>query len=250
MRQLLPPAAAIDWFEWSPDGRRFVLSRVGDERGVVTIVNATNGSTTTFKLDMDIFGTSWRPNSDQLVITGEASTAGGRTHGFYLVGSDGTGLRPLVVSTSAINDAAISPDGSKLAYTIWETGAEGRTHIIDIDTGIESSVDFAPDFDFVDLSPIFSPDGTRLLVHRSAADGYRLTILPIDGRGPAVPMGAAHPDQTDGARVVFSPDGTKVLATYQDDGTTWLLDVATGAAEPTTWSIPTNATGSWQRLSP
>ena len=42
---------------------------------------------------------------------------------------------------------------------------------------------------------------------------------------PPVAMGVAHPEMTNGARVTFSPDGTKVLATYQDDGTTWLLDV-------------------------
>ena len=53
---------------------------------------------------------------------------------------------------------------------------------------------------------------------------------------------------TDGASVLFSPDGTKVLATYKDDGTTWLLDVATGDAEQMDWTVPTSTSATWQRL--
>ena len=90
--------------------------------------------------------------------------------------------------------------------------------------------DFSPSFDYTDLSPVFSPDGSKLMVERYDVDGYRLTMLSIDGREAPVAMGVHHPESTNGARAIFSPDGTKVLATYQDDRTTWLLDTTTGAA--------------------
>jgi Tol biopolymer transport system component len=250
VHQLLDPAALITVFDWSPDGRRIVISREGDHRGVVTIVNATDGSATTFTLDLNIATVSWRPNRDQLVVTADSTGPAGPTRGFYLVGSDGAGLRPIIATTTVINQPTISADGSKLAYSTWEAGAEGRTHIVDIDSGIESDVDFAPDVAFTDLNPVFSPDGTKLVVERYEGTDYRLTVMPVDGHGPPVAMGAAHPEMTNGARLTFSPDGTKVLATYQDDGTTWLLDVTTGAAVQTDWPIVTQNFVTWQRLAP
>ena len=250
VRQLLEPAALIKIFDWSPDGRRIVIIREGDPRGVVTIVDAMDGSPTTFSIDLDISTVSWRPNSDQLIVTGDSTSPAGPTHGFYLVGSDGAGLRPIVASAIVINTPTISPDGSKLAYSTWETGAEGRTHVVDIDTGGESGVDFAPDVAFTDLSPVFSPDSTQLLVERYEGTGYRLTVVPVDGHGPPVAMGVAHPEMTNGARVTFSPDGTKVLATYQDDGTTWLLDVMSGELVQRDWPIVAQNFATWQRLAP
>jgi TolB protein len=215
-------------------------------------MDASDGSTTTFQLELEIATAVWRPNSDQLVITTHGTTPeGSAEQGFYLVRSDGTGLKPIAVGPSVINTPTLSPDGSKLAYSTWESGtAEGRTHIIEIDSGTEAGVDFAPDFDFTDLNPIFSPDGKSFIVQRYAADGYRLTLLSIDGKTPPVSMGAAHPDGTGGASVVFSPDGTQVLATYNDDGTTWLFDVMSGDGDQMDWTVPTSTSATWQRLAP
>ncbi len=114
----------------------------------------------------------------------------------------------------------------------------------------DKGVDFSPNYPFTDLSPRFSPDGTKLLVERYEDTTYQLTILAADGRGPIVPLGTMHPQGTDGAWATFSPDGTKVLATYQDDGTTWQFDVLTGQAERLDWSIPKGYAASWQRLAP
>ena len=245
------PAPEITWFDWSPSGDRMALSRSGDPEGQVTIMDASDGSITTFQLELQIASAVWRPNSDQLVITTHGTTPGGSANqGFYLVRSDGSALRPIAIGPSVINSPTLSPDGTKLAYSTWETGGEGRTHIIDIDSGAESGVDFAPDFEFTDLGPVFSPDGKSFVVQRSAVDGYRVTVLSIDGQNPPVPMGAAHPDMTDGANVVFSPDGSKVLVTYNDDGTTWLFDVATGDGEQMGWTVPSSTSPTWQRLAP
>ncbi len=249
LRQLAEPAPEISWFEWSPTGDRIALARNGDPSSQVTIMDPSDGSTTTFQLEIEVASAVWRPNHDQLVITTQGVTPGGSAdQGFYLVASDGTGLKPIVVGPAVINDPTLSPDGTKLAYSTWETGAEGRTHILDIDSGTEAGVDFAPDFDFTDLNPIFSPDGSSFVVERYAADGYRLTLLSIDGQHPPVSMGAAHPEGTDGANVLFSPDGTKILATYRDDRTTWLFDVATGDGDQMDWTVPPSTSATWQRL--
>jgi Tol biopolymer transport system component len=251
LRQLAEPAPEISWFEWSPTGDRIALARNGDPANQVTIMDPSDGSTTTFQLEIEVASAVWRPNHDQLVITTRGMVPGGSAdQGFYLLGSDGTGLTPIVVGPAVINDPTLSPDGTKLAYSTWETAAEGRTQILDIDLGTEAGVDFAPDFDFTDLNPIFSPDGKSFVVERYAVDGYRLTLLSIDGQSPPVSMGAAHPEGTDGANVVFSPDGTKILATYRDDRTTWLFDVGTGEGEQMDWTVPASTSATWQRLAP
>jgi Tol biopolymer transport system component len=251
VHQLLEPDAVIEKFDWSPSGDRFYLSRGGGPRGLVTIVNASDGAPTSFELEMDVFGVLWRPNSDQLIVTGETtSELATRERGFYLVRPDGTGLEEIVASPTIINEPTVSPDGSKIAYATWDTGAEGRIHVFDIEAGVEIGPDFSPTFDYTDLTPVFSPDGSKLMVERYDVDGYRPTILSIDGRAAPVALGAHHPEMTNGARAIFSPDGTKVLATYQDDGTTWMLDTSTGAAEEMRWPIPRGSSATWQRLAP
>ena len=250
VRQIAGPAPEISWFDWSPTGDRFALSRAGDPPGQVTIMDVSDGSTKDFELELEIVSAVWRPSGDQLVITTQTMPGGSADQGFYVVRSDGTGLRPIAIGPTVINTPTLSPDGSKLVYSTWETGGEGRTHIVDIDSGAESGVDFAPDFEFTDLSPVFSPDGKTFVVHRSAVDGYRLTVLSIDGLRPPIAMGEPHPDMTDGATVLFSPDGTKVLATYKDDRTTWLLDVTTGDGVRMSWSVPRTTGATWQRLAP
>ena len=47
----------------------------------------------------------------------------------------------------------------------------------------------------------------------------------------------------------FSPDGSKVLAHYDADGSTWLLD-PTGKTEGTQLPSPVTDALSWQRLAP
>ena len=101
LHQVAGPGPEITWFDWSPTGDRFALSRNGDPSGQVTIMDAADGSTTTFQLELQIANAVWRPNSDQLVITTQGVTpAGSAEQGFYLVRSDGTGLKPIVVGPS------------------------------------------------------------------------------------------------------------------------------------------------------
>ena len=251
VHQVIDPDLEINWFRWSPTGDPIALFRYGDELDTITIAQVADGTSRQLHLGVNVLDAMWRPSHDQLLVTAETTTTSGATeHGFYVVGADGTGLRPIVVSATAINTPTVSPDGATLAYTTWESGAEGRIHLVAIDTGVDAGIDFSPSYPFTDLSPRFSPDGTKLLVERYEGTDYRLTILPVDGKGPVVVLGQPHPQGTDGAVTTFSPDGTKVLATYQDDATTWQFDVVTGQGEPLAWSIPQGYAASWQRLAP
>ena len=64
--------------------------------------------------------------------------------------------------------------------------------------------------------------------------------------GPITGIGPTRPDKTGGAEVQFSPDGASIVAFYNADKTSWLLDPAGGpgtkltydAVSPSTWQPP------------
>ena len=110
----------------------------------ITIMDPSDGSTTTFQLGLEIATAAWRPNSDQLGRYHEHACrlrrAGLLPRGIGWSWSQADRRR----SHDPINTPTVSPDGAKLAYATWEAGAEGRIHFADIDSGAISEVDFAP----------------------------------------------------------------------------------------------------------
>ncbi len=161
----------------------------------------------------------------------------------------------------------MSPDGSKFAYMTYGGywgGADHHPHILDVGSGTDRRLD-------MEGGVIqFSPDGTKVLVEvidrsvpprdssSQASPPTRLAILPLDG-SPEVaidlPSGGLPPDALAG--LMFSPDGTLLLATYPegDDATgpsRWLFDIVSGDGRQVFWPATTYAISdsSWQRLAP
>lgn len=75
--------------------------------------------------------------------------------------------------------------------------------------------------------------------------GYRVAVVATVGGVPMV-LGGRRADGSDGALKVFSPDGTKLIVRYNDDGSVVIFDLATGAATPVTGSGLEEL--AWQRL--
>ena len=247
-RQLV--GAPVDWFEWSDAGDRIVVVRLENDLRPASIVRVADGTVQPLTVPQTIDHAFWRPGHDQLLFTTQGNQG---KLAYFLVNADGTGQERIAgVSPDAVNDPQFSADGSQLVYATWGLGQglQGRIHLLDIDNGVDRELMFEGSAGTNELDPQFSPDGKSLLFERYITDppdgGYRLVIAPVDG-GPATPIGPTHPTGTDGATTEFSPDGTQVLATYNDDGSTWLLDVD-GSGER---QLPVLGGGtSWQRLAP
>ena len=152
--------------------------------------------------------------------------------------------------TNAVLSTQSSPQPSN-------AGTQGVIHVLDVETGEDVVIPRA-DAEANELQPFFSPDGKTLLIERHGTDaayevgdgqlGYRLVVTPSDGSGSMRPMGPPHHSGTSGATVEFSPDGTQVLATYNEDDTTWILDIDGSGQEQLPFT-GRNGT-SWQRLAP
>jgi len=259
VRKLTEGQTDLSQFEWSPSGVQAAVTFMLNGKRTLSILNTDGSDSNALDLDMDVFDVSWRPNGSELVFRGERTENGSntidysKTNGFYRVKADGTGLRAILPATKLDTDwmtPALAPDGSRIAYARWEPKLEGRIHVLDLDSGIDRRVEF-DGTDGPELTPRFSPDGTQLLLERYVRGGpdYQLVVVPVDGGGPAIAIGPRKPELSDGAAAAFSPDGTKVLATYWSDKTTWLLNAKGGPGSEVSWPAGPFP-NSWQRLAP
>ena len=221
VRELFPAGTDIGWFEWSPTDDHAVITPTVNGKGTIVIVNLADRSRTNVPIDLDVTAVSWRPNHDQFVVT--AKSGGNRT--FWLVNTDGSGKRPIPVSQYAINEPALSPDGTRLAYATWEpAGVEGRIRIVDIDTGGDRTLTPGIHDGYAWQNPWFSPDGTDLLLPRflQGTVTSQVAILSTDGSGAATMMGPTTENPP--ADAIYSPDGTTIIATYSKAAVTWTFD--------------------------
>lgn len=248
VRRLAGPFSVDDDLETTSDNTRLVV--VSQVPGVppVRVIDLVSGVATPLQIDMTVAGISWRPDGHELVFHAQ-DDGHGKPFGFYAIHPDGSGLRSIATlkGLDAIGPA-MSPDGTKLAYITWDASrnVQGVVHIVDVDTGVVQT----PVFDGVtsaDEGPTWSPDSRRLLFQRYVGTTYHLAVAPAAG-GHVTEIGPVMPYLSGGADAGFSPDGTKVLATYRVDSTTWILDAA-GASQ--TIQAPPSIDGiSWQRLAP
>jgi hypothetical protein len=234
---------------WSSDGARVAVASDVDGKPSIRIftldgsdqpvVADTHGRTADYL--------TFRPGDREIVFHGSGSDA----DGFFGVGADGRGLRTLLEPANA-DYGSLSPDGTKLAYQMigGSPFAYGVVDILDVDTGLVAQPAFIPAVSAADDNPSWSPDGTKLLFERYDGASVRMAIAPAAG-GAVREIGPVRSQTASGERVgaQFSPDGTKVMAHYDGDGSTWLLD-ATGSTPDVKLPSSIAETATWQRLAP
>lgn len=241
VRPLTEPLVQFDWIEWSPDGSRVLVSSFSQKTLQILGVDGTT-SPQVLDIGLEPKRVAWRPDGRELVFEGVKAGS----HGLYAVRLDGTGPRAILPSTPRDTDwmdLALSPDGTKIAYTKWVDG--GQIHITDVDTGQDRTLLF--DGTTNNLNPSWSPDGKQLVFLRYFGGYYHAAVAPATG-GPVVLIGPAMLEGTDGAVAEFSPDGSKVIAFYHADNSTWMLDATGGLGERLPAGIDNGA--SWQRTAP
>jgi Tol biopolymer transport system component len=228
---------------WSPDSAKLAVVWNSGLSIVVadiapTLVTEAMPLTETATIDYP----QWRPNGHELIFLG-SDVNPAFNNGIYLVQADGSGVRPIVGPTySNLANPALSPDGTEIAYSSLETD---QIHVVNVETGVDRRVAF--DGTGAEGRPRWSPDGTKLVFERSGADGFQLMIGSVDG-GPVTSIGPTRPVKTGGAEVRFSADGTKILAFYNGDRTSWLVEPTGGPGTKLAYDAATPL--SWQQSAP
>ena len=151
---------------------------------------------------------------------------------FWRIHPDGSGLEQITVN-DFVHSPAISPDGSKLAFTRVEVPFFdcGSLYIRDLTTGEETLI--TPDdqgpggnplgFVYGSLQASWSPDGTKLAFHRwipnSACDGavpgtarlWVVDVSDLSGAGPGTPQIIPNQGGGEHREPSWSPDGTELV---------------------------------------
>ena len=232
---------------WSNDGSRIAVGSTIDGKPAIQVF-AVDGSTKPVVIDTKDLTPAYmafRPGDTEMTFRG----MGADGDGIYAVGTDGHAWRTILPKTSG-DGGVLSPDGTRIAYQTWD-GTHGTIHVINAATGVDSVplLDPPSSVALLDGEPFWSPDGTRLLFIRYATGrDNHLAVAPVAG-GPVVQIGPAMPNCGCAYSAAFSPDGSKVLAYYSADDSTWILD-PTGATAGTKLSSTIADAASWQRQAP
>ena len=178
-----------------------------------------------------------------------------------VVNPDGTGRRRITTDGQEYGTAAISPDGTRIAFTRFTPDVNGFTiYVMNADgSGQTPVVHRSP---FFDGEPTWSPDGTRLAFSSWKEGPFgpypRIFVVNIDGTG----LRQLTPDVDDNVEYVtdfgpsWSPDGTRIvfvrnaaLHVINADGTGLAVLPNEDLAQNPWWS-PDGTRIAYQSLSP
>jgi hypothetical protein len=250
-----------DWFDFSPDDSLLAVCCDGGTIGTMTL----EGDRTPLDLGglEPMYLVNWRPTEGKELIFLAHPETGSPDVGLFAIHPSGTGLRQIgeldtdkATSTDnlAFSGLQLSSDGVTAAYWDWEKdssddGAGPFLHLLDLDTGQQLPVPFAPP-DGHGVTPQFSPDGRWVVFEGDSTTTpgrSSLIYASVDGTVPAREIGPAF-DYTYRDGFSFLPDGTKVLLALTPGNIrpSVIIDVETGAATELEDVYDQDRT--WQRL--
>jgi len=205
LTEIRPPDGWPDLGDREPRPRPESSSRRRLGVAVLALLVAATG----LALVVDAFRASERaPTPSSTVENGSiAFSRGGSESGLYVVNPDGTGVTRLP-SERGDNDAAWSPDGSRIAFVRYQAGDSGiylmnadGTDVLQITNGGS------------DGSPNWSHDGTHIAFAREASGNADIYEVNADGTH----VDRLTDDRLQESAPAWSPDGSRIAFDGWDD---------------------------------
>jgi Tol biopolymer transport system component len=199
----------------------------------------------------------WSPDGQRLLFVASGGTDSyGNKLGLdiWSMNSDGTGVANLTASPGDDTDPAWSPDGARIAFASTRSNDLRQVFVADIacapapgacSLGKPRNYSYSEDFNAVEYSPVWSPDGARLAVVASinGAPG-RIYFHPgtLDTAFAPTPSAFDRSDTIIGAdHLDWSSDGLFLVYTWKQPGTNEIYIVP--ADDPKRWHRLTYSAG-------
>src|SRR5215208_2915510 len=138
----------------------------------------------------------------------------GNNSEIYVMNADGSNQTNLTNNLAVDGDAAISPDGKKIAFRRTEPDGDREIYVMNANGSNQSNL---TNNSVVDFEPTFSPDGKKIAFMSQRdflSGGYDIYVMNSDGsntiRLTTNPAWDREP--------TFSPDGKKIAFTSWRDG--------------------------------
>ena len=158
---------------WSPDGKRVVFSKIGDDKGTLYMANADG--TDEVRLPFPAGNLQWSGDGSKIVYQYV-----GTTSDIYLYSVTTGESTELVVSPAFDSDPAFSPDGERVVF-ISDRDGNPEIYIQHLDGSNLTRLTNHPAHDEF---PTFSPDGTQVVFNSDREDeNFDIYIINTDGGG-------------------------------------------------------------------
>jgi TolB protein len=223
---------------WSPDGKKIAFISDRDGRPNVYVMDADGKrvkQVTTEKGEKDWCSCpSWSADGKKIACCRYRDGKGVDT---AVMDADGSNLKSVRENTW---DAAFSPDGKKIAYTIW-TDKGFKVGVMDADGG--NAKEFATNDNTAgNVYPAWSPDGKKIAY--TDIDGAALEIHVCDADGSNIKKLSGVGGYNMAA--AWSPDGKTIAFTHSDGSgpaSLYLMDAdGSNAREVATCKDPSSPT--------
>lgn len=176
---------------YSPDGSRILFLRIDRSNDQKALYAVNPDGTGLLRLsppglsviDLDFFEgqVDWSPDGARVTFAGRDLSRRGSPRALYVVNADGTGPRQITPRGVGARSARWSPNGRLIAFTsccgapqVWLVHPDG--------SGLREVT--VPTSGSTSWTPVWSPDGTKLLFQRVDRDGsVDLLTVSVDGTG-------------------------------------------------------------------
>jgi hypothetical protein len=198
----------------SPDGSKVALGGTGD---AIAVVDLITGDTRRYPMDGGAQRfLAWSPDSSRLLylrLPGPPDMLDEPRDAEPFVLDMGSGVRTAIPGQRGTVDAAIAPDGSRLALQ-----GHGQLRIVRWDGTVERTVP-VPDRHRLAGAAAWSPDGSRLALYRMGESGVPGTPAPVYTLPKGgFPGGLSVVDLASGAMAeVDTPDRPRALLGWRGD---------------------------------
>jgi Tol biopolymer transport system component len=259
VRRVLDAPLIDAWAQWAPDSRHLGVITSVNRRREFHLVSTEGGPETVADMgDLVPAEFQFRPPDGREIVVRAADRG---LVDLYLMNVDGSNPRKLGLGRNSgflsdidLQGASWSPTGAQLAYNdvADHDGLSGidrfRVHVLEIESKRDVEYPAPADPDIRQAWPMWSPDGTNILVQRFTKDEGWLAILPANGSSAVREVGPrVRFDDDTRMDEGWSPDGKIILLRFDDDHF-YAIDVATGNVTPVTW--PVDRIPDWRRVAP